>query len=124
MDDILMKERWHAGDSPITANLNYDEPTTVVDGRCAAGLAGVQPGGLMRRGLYRYTEGDGEECACVDWRAGDGAPFLNRSIYEMLGFEPKFDTLPEFDASASRRNAPMPPCLFAAFSKDRPTVSG
>jgi len=34
------------------------------------------------------------ECARVHSEAGDAAPFLNREIYELLNFEPRFDSLP------------------------------
>lgn len=48
----------------------------------------------MRRGLFRtHIPGIGE-CARVDMRAGDAAPYLQRDMYEILGFTPPFESLP------------------------------
>lgn|GEM_PF-3460511 len=47
-----------------------------------------------RRGLYRTVDPVLGECARTDRRSGDGYPFLTRSLYDMLGFEPAFDLLP------------------------------
>jgi hypothetical protein len=45
-------------------------------------------------GLYRiHVDGIGE-CAVVHRDAGDGAPFLQRDLYEALHFSPPFDALP------------------------------
>lgn len=55
----------------------------------------------IRRGLYRTVDPVLGECARTDPKSGDGYPFLIRSLYEMLGFVPAFDTLPtqpEFDS--------------------------
>jgi hypothetical protein len=32
-------------------------------------------------------------------RAGDAAPYLEREMYVMLGFQPAFETLPRKDAA-------------------------
>ena len=48
----------------------------------------------MKRGLYRVIDPVRGELARVDWLAGDGAPWLPRSIYESAGFEPPFHQLP------------------------------
>jgi len=79
---------------------------------------------LVRRGLYRFEDPDGAACCCVHWTAGDGAPFLSRQIYEMLGFEPRFDNLPEFeDYARDNREAPVPLTLRAARPGQRPTIT-
>jgi hypothetical protein len=51
------------------------------------------------KGLFRTTLPGIGECARVDMRAGDAAPYLERDMYVLLGFEPPFDLLP---ASAPR----------------------
>jgi len=51
-------------------------------------------GNFVRVGIYRTVlEGIGE-CARVDMRVGDAAPYLERAMYELLGFEPRFESLP------------------------------
>lgn len=78
----------------------------------------------MRRGLYRFEDPDGVAYCCVHWTAGDGAPFLSRQIYEMLGFEPRFDNLPEFeDYARHNRQAPVPLMFRAARFRPRPTIT-
>lgn len=70
----------------------------------------------MKRGIYRLTTDDAGDCARVGWEAGDGAPFLSREIYEMLGFHPPFEALPDRDdfMRAHRANLhdvkPVPEC--------------
>jgi hypothetical protein len=49
----------------------------------------------VRKGLYRTILPGIGACARVDMRAGDAAPYLERAMYEQLGFEPSFDLLPE-----------------------------
>jgi hypothetical protein len=49
----------------------------------------------MRLGLFRTIDPLLGECACVDSRAGDAAPFLIKEFYEQLGFKPTFDDLPK-----------------------------
>ena len=49
----------------------------------------------MRKGLFRTTLPALGECARVDMSAGDAAPYLERDMYTLLGFEPRFDQLPE-----------------------------
>lgn len=51
----------------------------------------------MKRGLYRTVDDYLGECARMHWRAGDGAPFLARTIYEALGCQPRFEALPTRD---------------------------
>lgn len=59
----------------------------------------------MRRGFFRTRlEGMGE-CARVDMRAGDAAPYLERTMYELLGFEPAFATLPTQEEFLTAHNA-------------------
>ena len=48
----------------------------------------------MIRGLYRTRDQFLGQCARVDPRAGDAAPFLLREIYDSLGGRPLFDELP------------------------------
>lgn len=61
----------------------------------------------VRKGLFRTQVPGLGECARVDMRAGDAAPYLDRDMYVMLGFEPGFDTLPlkEQPQPASRPRA-------------------
>lgn len=49
----------------------------------------------VRKGLFRTSLPGLGECARVDMSAGDAAPFLEREMYVLLGFEPSFDQLPE-----------------------------
>ncbi|WP_168176440.1 hypothetical protein [Novosphingobium sp. PC22D] len=49
----------------------------------------------MRKGLFRTELPGIGECARVDMSAGDAAPYLERKMYEMLGFRPAFESLPE-----------------------------
>lgn len=49
----------------------------------------------MRKGLFRTRLPVLGECARVDMSAGDAAPYLERDMYTLLGFEPRFDQLPE-----------------------------
>lgn len=49
----------------------------------------------MRKGLFRTSLPVLGECARVDMSAGDAAPYLERAMYDMLGFEPPFRELPE-----------------------------
>ncbi|MGF7152948.1 hypothetical protein [Novosphingobium gossypii] len=48
-----------------------------------------------RKGIFRTTLPGMGECARVAMSAGDAAPFLERDMYEMLGFHPRFEDLPE-----------------------------
>jgi hypothetical protein len=48
-----------------------------------------------RKGLFRTVLPGIGECARVDMRAGDAAPYLEREMYVMLGFQPAFENLPE-----------------------------
>lgn len=60
----------------------------------------------VRKGLFRTSLPGLGECARVDMSAGDAAPFLEREMYVLLGFQPSFDQLPEQEADlkpASRR---------------------
>lgn len=49
----------------------------------------------VRKGLFRTSLPGLGECARVDMSAGDAAPFLERDMYTLLGFQPNFDELPE-----------------------------
>lgn len=48
----------------------------------------------VRKGLFRTEIPGIGECARVDMRAGDAAPYIDRDMYRILGFQPAFDTLP------------------------------
>lgn len=52
----------------------------------------------VRKGLFRTNLPGIGECARVDMRAGDAAPYLERDMYVMLGFQPAFEALPRKDA--------------------------
>jgi hypothetical protein len=49
----------------------------------------------MRKGLFRTKLPGLGECARVDMSAGDAAPYLERDMYVLLGFQPGFEQLPE-----------------------------
>ena len=51
-----------------------------------------------RRGLYRFSLPDVGECARTHALAGDASPFLDRSTYEALLFDPPFEKLPTREA--------------------------
>lgn len=51
----------------------------------------------VRKGLFRTVLPGIGECARVDMRAGDAAPYLEREMYVMLGFQPAFETLARKD---------------------------
>jgi hypothetical protein len=53
---------------------------------------------IVRKGLFRTNLPGLGECARVDMSAGDAAPYLEREMYDLLGFEPRFELLPERDA--------------------------
>ena len=57
-------------------------------------LTGKRRAAVMKKGLYRISLKGLGECARVHFSAGDAAPFLDRSSYEILDFEPAFDALP------------------------------
>jgi hypothetical protein len=61
----------------------------------------------MRKGLFRTTLPGLGECARVDMSAGDAAPYLEREMYVLLGFEPKFDLLPENPKAYARTDRPL-----------------
>ncbi|WP_236710619.1 hypothetical protein [Novosphingobium barchaimii] len=54
----------------------------------------------VRKGLFRTILPGLGECARVDMSAGDAAPYLEREMYVLLGFQPSFDQLPEKDSDA------------------------
>lgn len=54
----------------------------------------------VRKGLFRTNLPGLGECARVDMSAGDAAPYLEREMYVLLGFQPSFDLLPEQLADA------------------------
>ncbi|WP_235037791.1 MULTISPECIES: hypothetical protein [unclassified Novosphingobium] len=49
----------------------------------------------VRKGLFRTNLPGLGECARVDMSAGDAAPYLEREMYVLLGFQPSFEQLPE-----------------------------
>jgi hypothetical protein len=49
----------------------------------------------LRKGLFRTVIPGIGECARVDMRAGDAAPYLEREMYVLLGFQPAYEALPE-----------------------------
>ena len=49
---------------------------------------------MVKRGLYRMSDPILGEAARVHKSAGDAAPYLSRYLYELLDFEPAFDSLP------------------------------
>jgi hypothetical protein len=55
---------------------------------------------IVRKGLFRTNLPGLGECARVDMSAGDAAPYLEREMYDLLGFEPRFELLPERDADS------------------------
>lgn len=57
---------------------------------------------VARKGIFRTTLPGMGECARVDMSAGDAAPFLEREMYVLLGFEPKFDQLPHRETPPGR----------------------
>jgi hypothetical protein len=59
----------------------------------------------VRKGLFRTNLPGIGECARVDMRAGDAAPYLEREMYVMLGFQPAFEMLPRKEASLAARPA-------------------
>lgn len=60
----------------------------------------------VRKGLFRTDLPGIGECARVDMRAGDAAPYLEREMYVMLGFQPAFETLPRKDAATAAAGRP------------------
>lgn len=50
---------------------------------------------VVRKGIFRTRLPGLGECARVDMSAGDAAPYLEREMYDLLGFQPRFDQLPE-----------------------------
>ena len=58
----------------------------------------------MITGLYRTHDRLLGACVRVSWSAGDAAPVLKREIYEELGGEPSYDSLPEREAYMQRRH--------------------
>lgn len=61
----------------------------------------------VRKGIFRTRLPGLGECARVDMSAGDAAPFLERDMYILLGFEPSFDQLPEEPADAKPAARPL-----------------
>lgn len=57
----------------------------------------------VRKGLFRTELPGIGECARVDMRAGDAAPYLEREMYVILGFEPAFENLPHKEQSEPAR---------------------
>jgi hypothetical protein len=49
---------------------------------------------LVKQGMYRTRDPFLGECARVHWWVGDGAPYLQREVYQTVKFNPVFDELP------------------------------
>jgi hypothetical protein len=47
-----------------------------------------------RQGLYRTVDVLVGDCAFTHWGMGDAHPFVPKEIYDAIGFEPRFDSLP------------------------------
>ena len=60
----------------------------------------------MKRGLYRLSDPILGEAARVHKSAGDAAPYLSRNLYELLEFEPAFDSLPTMREHKRAARAP------------------
>jgi hypothetical protein len=60
---------------------------------------------MRRKGLFRTTLPGLGECARVDMSAGDAAPYLERDMYVLLGFQPSFEQLPEECGAERTRSA-------------------
>jgi len=80
-----------------------DEPDKKFQGGTVMRLATV------RKGLFRTNLPGLGECARVDMSAGDAAPFLEREMYVLLGFQPSFDQLPEQHPDAKQGSRPLWP---------------
>ena len=63
----------------------------------------------MRKGLFRTRLPGLGECARVDMSAGDAAPYLERDMYVLLGFQPRFDQLPEAPLDSAQMRRPLWP---------------
>lgn len=63
----------------------------------------------MRKGLFRTKLPILGECARVAMSAGDAAPYLEREMYVLLGFEPGFDQLPEGPSCRPEASQPLWP---------------
>jgi hypothetical protein len=61
----------------------------------------------MRKGIFRTTLPGLGECARVDMSAGDAAPYLDRDMYCLLGFEPRFELLPENPRACAKAARPL-----------------
>ncbi|MCB2077155.1 MAG: hypothetical protein KDE55_05580 [Novosphingobium sp.] len=62
-------------------------------------------GWFVKLGIYRTRRSGVGECARVHWTAGDGAPYLEREIYEILELQPSFESLPTLE-EYQRRHEP------------------
>lgn len=62
----------------------------------------------MIHGLYRTRDRLLGLCARVSWSAGDAAPILPRALYEELGGQPPFDSLPTRAEYRQRHDGPAP----------------
>ena len=65
----------------------------------------------VRIGLYRTVLPGIGECARVDMRAGDAAPYLERAMYELLDFKPSFEYLPQKSGQKTPPGNTNPPPL-------------
>jgi hypothetical protein len=63
--------------------------------------------GRSKRGIYRLELPALGECARVDRAAGDAYPYLEREMYETLGFWPKFEDLPAQSEDDRQRHKPL-----------------
>ena len=62
----------------------------------------------VRCGLYRFDDPILGEAARVHKSAGDAGPYLSRYLYELLEFEPQYDSLPTMQERKRRRQAIRP----------------
>ena len=63
----------------------------------------------VRRGLYRFNDPILGEAARVHKSAGDAGPYLSRYLYELLEFEPQYDSLPTLEEHRRRRHSAIRP---------------
>jgi len=77
----------------------------------------------MKVGVCRVKDPFLGDCAKVKWFAGDGAPYLQRDIYEQLRFEPRFEDLPEEDPVEKAEVVAMRPRRSEAKTLQQPEIA-
>ena len=78
----------------------------------------------MKVGVCRVKDPFLGDCAKVRWFAGDGAPYLQRDIYEQLRFEPRFEDLPEEDPAGNAEVVAIRPRRSEAKAIQQPEIAG